>query len=200
MKLPTNYRAYSRYYRNIGPFLEKPRIRAYTMLILSFFTMSFFGIFAIKPTLTTIAQLRKQIADSQLFNEKLERKIITLSQLKEEHKKIENDLPLLSKALPSEPKFYSFLQDLERFAQETGTTISSVRLESIDLTKKDTKSPTKIAASLTLEGNYSASQEFLNRLLNANRIYTLDRFGIHSNPKSGENITNLDLSVNSYYL
>lgn len=199
MKLPPQYKIYSRYYQNIGPFFKKPRVRAYTVLILSFFTMSFFGVFAIKPTLTTIARLQREIADGQILNEKLERKIITLSQLKEQRDKMENDLPLVSKALPSEPKFYSFLQDLEHFAQETNATISSVRLEAINLTKKHIDSPTKITASLTLAGDYSATYEFLNRLLNDSRIYTLDRFDIQSTLK-GENVIKLDLKVNSYYL
>ena len=198
MKLQTNYKTYSRYYKSLGPLLKKPRVRAYTMFILSFVTMSFFGVFAIKPTLQTIARLRREITDSQLVNEALEQKIIAQSQLKEEFKKIENDLSLISKALPSEPSYSFFLQDLENLAQETETTVSGVKIDRVDLTKKETKSSVNVSSSFTLSGDYSACRNFLERLLNNNRLYTIDRFEIHSNPTEVQTIK-LDLSLDAYY-
>lgn len=198
MRLQTNYKTYSRYYKSLGPLLKKPRVRAYTMFILSFLTMSFFGIFAIKPTLQTITQLRREITDSQLVNDALEQKIITQSQLKEEFKKIEKDLPLISKALPSEPSFSFFLQDLEDLAQETETTVSGVKINSVDLTKKETKSSISVSSSFALSGDYSACKNFLERLLNNSRLYTVDRFEIRSNP-TGIKTIKLDLGIDAYY-
>ncbi|MBL7159796.1 type 4a pilus biogenesis protein PilO [Candidatus Microgenomates bacterium] len=168
------------------------------MFILSFLTMSFFGIFAIKPTLQTITQLRREITDSQLVNDALEQKIITQSQLKEEFKKIEKDLPLISKALPSEPSFSFFLQDLEDLAQETETTVSGVKINSVDLTKKETKSSISVSSSFALSGDYSACKNFLERLLNNSRLYTVDRFEIRSNP-TGIKTIKLDLGIDAYY-
>lgn len=200
MDLKTSYRVYSRYYKKIGPLFKKPRVKAYTMLILSLFTMSFFGVFAIKPTLKTIAHLQKEITDSQLVNEALEKKIIHLSQIKEEYKKIEDDFPRISKVLPSEPQFSFFLEDLEKLAKVVGATISGVRLESIDLTKKDSQSSSKISCSLILHGDYSSCKDFLDRLLNISRIYTVDKLEIRSDLKEGTNAIKLDLNVNTYYL
>lgn len=200
MRLQTSYRVYSRYYQKIGPLFKKPRVQAYTMLILSLLTMSFFGIFAIKPTLKTIAQLQKKIADSRIVNEALEQKIIHLSQSKEEYKKIENDLPLISKALPKEPQFSFFLKDLESLTQAVGATISSVRLESIELTKKNSQSSTKISGSLKLLGDYSSCKDFLNRLLTSARIYTVDSFEIRPNLKEEPRAIKLDFNINAYYL
>jgi len=182
------------------PFLKKPQVKAYTMFILSLLTMSFFGVFAIKPTLKTITRLKREINDSQLVNEALEQKIISLSQIKEEYKKIEVDLPLISNALPPEPKFSFFLQDLETLAQETGATISGVKLESVDLTKKDSQVSIQISASLTLSGSYSSCRNFLDRLLNNSRIYMVNSFEIDSNSKGEINIIKLSLKVNTYYL
>ena len=196
-----SHKPYSQRYKKIGPFFKKPRMRAYTMLILSFFTMSFFGVFAIKPTLQTIAGLKKKINDSLLVNEALEKKIINLSQVKEEYKKIENDLSLISKALPSEARFSFFLKDLETLAQEAGATISGVKLETIDLTQKDLQSPIKISSFLTLEGDYFSCKKFLEKLLNHSRIYLIDRFEIRSDLKEeGITIINLGVRVDTHYL
>lgn len=198
MGLETSYHVYSRYYRKLGSFLRKPRVRVYTVLILSFFTMSFFGLFAIKPTLKAIAHLKREIADSQLIDESLEEKVIHLSQLKEEYKKIENDLPLVSTALPKEPKFSSFLEDLENLSRETEVTISQVKLESIDLTKRESKSSTKISSSLILTGDYSSLRNFLSRLLQSGRIYTVDTFEIRS-PSKEVSVLKINLNINTYY-
>lgn len=198
MDLQTSYRVYSRYYRKIGPFLKNPRVRAYTILILSLLTMSFFGMFAIKPTLKTIAHLKREIDDSQLVNEALEQKIISISQIKEEYKKFENDFPFVTEAMPSEPKFSFFLKDLETLAQEVGATISGINLSSVDLTLKNNQSPIKISSSLILSGNYSSCRDFLARLLNSRRIYTVDTFRINSDSKVEDTIK-LDLKINTYY-
>lgn len=195
-----SYKSYSRYYKKIEPIFKKPRVRAYTMLILSFFTMSFFGVFAIKPTLKTIAGLKKKINDGQLVNEALEQKIINLSQVKEEYKKIENDLPLISKALPSEPKFSFFLKDLEALAQEAGVTISGVKLGTIDLIQDDLQSPIKISSSLSIKGDYLSCKKFLEKLLDHSRIYLVDRFEISPDSKEGVIIINLSVSVDAHYL
>jgi len=186
------------YRKNIRPFLKKPKVQAYTMLILSLLAMSFFGFFAIRPTLKTIVGLQREIKDSQLVNQALEEKIIALSQAKEEYGKIENDLPLLAKALPAEPKFSFFLEDLENLAKETGITLSGVRLETVDLNQEDLQTPTQITSSLSVEGDYFTGKEFLEHLLNDSRIYLVDRFEINS--KEGVSLLDLSLRVDGYYL
>ena len=200
MDSKTSYKSYFRYYKKIGPLLKKPRVKAYTMLVLSFFTMSFFGVFAIKPALKTIARLKKEISDSRKVNQALEKKIINLSSLKEEYQKIETDIPLISKALPSQPQLPSFLKDLEIFAQEVGATISGIRVQKVALTKEGSRTSTKISSSLTLNGDYFSCKKFLNRLLNAKRIYTVESLEIRADLKRKESIIKLDLKVNAYYL
>lgn len=199
MELPVSYKVYSRYYQKIGPFFKKPRVQAYIMLILSFFTMSFFGIFAIRPTLKTITQLQRKIKDSQFVSQALEEKIISLSQAKEAYQKVEKSLPLIAKALPPEPQFSFFLQDLESLAQEVDATISGVKLESVDLTKKDPTLPIKLSCFLALASNYPSGKEFIHRLIETPRLYTIENFEIRSRAKEGETELKLDLKVNSFY-
>lgn len=200
MEFKGNYKVYSRYYKKIRPIFRKPKVKAYTMLVLSLFTMSFFGVFAIRPTLKTIVHLQKEIKDKKLVKKALEEKIVNLSLAKEEYRKIENDLSLISKALPREPQFSSLLKDLETLAQETGVTISAVRLEEIKLTEKNQISSKKISSSLNLSGSYPSCKDFLNRLLNSTRIYTISDFEVRSNSKEERGVVKLDLKINTYYL
>lgn len=199
MNWQTNYRTYSRYYKKIGPLFKKPRVKAYTMLILSFFTISFFGFFAIKPTLKTIAHLKKEIADSLEVNAALERKISQISQAKEEYQKIEDSLPLITKALPSDPQLPLFIKDLENLVQEAEATISSMKVAEVELSKKEFESSTTIPCSLSIEGTYLADKKFLDRLFSTSRLYTIESFEIFSKPKEAVWVVKLDLRIKTYY-
>ena len=61
------------------PPIKNENTRIITTLILTFAAMTFFGAFAINPTLTTIVNLKKQLEDSQIVYNKLVEKNNNLS-------------------------------------------------------------------------------------------------------------------------
>ena len=80
MKLPKNYfenltAAKYREYLKLLPNLQQEHAQSLLTLILTFAALCFFGIFAINPTLTTIADLEKQVADDRQVNQELTTKI-----------------------------------------------------------------------------------------------------------------------------
>src|SRR3989344_5000597 len=74
---------------------QKKSITAYAYIILTLFTVSFFGIFAITPTLTTIGNLNRQYEDSKLVYEALNKKLSSLQLLDFQYKEIQPDLPAI---------------------------------------------------------------------------------------------------------
>src|SRR5687767_10764921 len=73
-------------------------------IILTFLALSFFGLFAINPTISTIVQLKKEIADNQEVNQKLEEKITNLSTLQQKYNLLQNDIPFIFSAIPQNPQ------------------------------------------------------------------------------------------------
>ena len=80
MKLPRHYftdlsAAKYREYLKLLPNIQNEKTKAITMLIFTFVAMSFLGIFAINPTLSTIVELNKQLEESKFVHEQLQTKI-----------------------------------------------------------------------------------------------------------------------------
>ena len=68
------HQRYQRYFVDLSRFYQKKQTRVYTGLVLTILTTIFFLIFAIRPTLITIAGLIKKIEDQKIIVEKLDKK------------------------------------------------------------------------------------------------------------------------------
>src|SRR5215469_6686309 len=97
MKLPKSYfenlsAIRYREYLKLLPNMQEEKTRSFVTLILTFAALSFFGIFAINPTLTTIANHEKQISDDTQVDQQLKTKINNLSSLEQQYNLLGNDL------------------------------------------------------------------------------------------------------------
>ena len=72
-------------------------------LVLTLCALSFFGFFAIKPTVSTIIKLQKEISDSQMIIDKLDSKIHNLTELRKQYFSLENDIPFVTSAITIQP-------------------------------------------------------------------------------------------------
>lgn len=124
---------YRRYYQKFEPLFKTRQVQAYIMVALSLFTIAFFGAFAIRPTLKTIAVLRRQIGDKTLVKQNLEEKIDNLILAQEEYQHVETDLPTLYSLLPEKAEFPSLLRKLEVLTVENGASISGIQFDPIVL-------------------------------------------------------------------
>jgi Tfp pilus assembly protein PilO len=132
LELKTGYLHYQRYLSKIKEIYQKREdVKVYTGLILSLLTISFFGLFAIKPTLSTIASLVKEIKDKREINLKLQEKINALTQAQSELLLISDELYLLDESLPSKPNLAFFINQLEVMAKKNSLKINSLSFSPI---------------------------------------------------------------------
>lgn len=124
---------YRKYYHQLEPAIQDRKTQAYLMVILSLFTISFFGTLAIRPTVKTIASLQRQIDDRAQVNQKLDQKINALIKAQEEYQRIEPDLPIIYSMLPNQPDFPLLLRMLENLVVQNSATISSIQFNPIVL-------------------------------------------------------------------
>lgn len=181
METPNELRRFSRYYRSLEPFLNKTAVKTYTTVILSFLTMSFFGYFAIKPTLSTIASLNKQIGDARFVDQKLQEKVNALTLAQTEYQKIKPDLVLVDNALPKNSELTGFIKSLEKMATESGLQIINLSFQGIDLSGSvqatQSNSLIPINFSLTTHGNYPQIDNFLSKIASLARLVIIDKIG-----------------------
>src|SRR3990172_232382 len=101
MKFPLKKSNYEKYYKDFIPYFKREKSQKYLTIILSVSAAIFFFIFAINPTLSTIAKLNKQISDSEMVEQKLSQKVNNLSSLSQEYEKIKPDLPVIMDTIPA---------------------------------------------------------------------------------------------------
>lgn len=168
------------YYRTLVPLFEKPKVAAYTMLVLSFFTISFFGMFAIRPTLATIAQLRKQISDQQVVLSRMEEKITALVQAQQSYEAIKPDLDSIFEALPENPELGSLVGKLNRSLVANNMEVVILQFLPVTLSKPEVLSSEAVPMGFTmaLKAQYDDILTFVDFLSRTDRIISIDSIDI----------------------
>lgn len=180
------------YYRVIAPLFEKPKVAAYTLLVLSFFTISIFGIFAIRPTAATITQLIRRIDDQKTVLVRMEDKIGTLRVAQEAYRAILPDLDTILKGLPQNPELSPLVGKLTRVLREYNIELLILQFAPITLSVPKTSSSSAASAvpmefTLTVRGSYDNMLAFISLLSQADRILSIESITISS--AEGETIT-----------
>lgn len=194
----TRYRKY--YDRTINPFVRSTHATAYTMAIISLFTVSFFGMFAVRPTLRTIVELNRQITDSKTVSENLQKKIDTIVVAQEEYQLVKPFIEAVNQALPDEPNLTSLLTQLNGLISNTDATISALQIQPVTYFATNSSSqPTLINFSLALTGTYAQLYATLDKILTMRRTFTAE--SIEFVPEETDTATlKISLRLNSYYL
>lgn len=177
--MPIDYKRESllnkQYYLNrIRTLYEQPATKASISLILSLLTISFFGLFAIQPTLTTIAKIIKRIKDQQVVDQSLAQKIKDLNKAQAAYLAIEPSIPLIDKFLPKNPQFVRFTQELKFLSFKNGLLITDFSYDEFNLFGKKSDKQIPINFKITVIGQYQSLKDFLTELIKLDRLLEVD--------------------------
>jgi len=159
--------------------LDKPdqeKLMGSSYIVLSLFAVGFFSIFAIYPTLGTIANLKRQYDDNVLVNDQLGLKISALTELEKQYAEIsQTTLPLIMNALPQSPEIPSFTRKIETLAKTNGVGIKFLNVGTTELypAPRLATSFTLLEFSITVEGTKKQTSLFARDILGFDRIVTL---------------------------
>lgn len=159
---------YSRYQALLATLLAKREdIRAYLGIFLSLFTVSFFSIFALRPTLITIGELNAQIKQERETLATLNQKVENLETASLNLQKVKADLTLLSQAIPTEPNPHLAIRQIEGLAAKEGVTMRDAAIGKTPLVG-DTKTGLQLYPfSFTFQGD---AEKILNLLKNIGKL------------------------------
>lgn len=202
---------YKRYYQSIEKLSAKPQMRAYTTAILSFLGVSLFGWYAIRPTLQTILYLRREITDNQKVNQQMEEKIGKLIEAQATYQSIQEDLPLLTQALPSAPEALSAIAQIRNISLIRGASISAITSQAAPLVAKQQKGASNqkiksIQLSVVLVGTYENLQGIVEDILSLRRIVTIETLTFIPNLETQEQYApgaiplKLAMKLNAHYI
>lgn len=176
---------------------NKKEASAYLYLILTFFTVSFFGFFVLKPAFSTITILQKQLTDSKNVYKALQAKISALQSLSQEYVTLEPNLPLVYQAIPVSSEIPLLTGQLQSLARENKLSLSQFSTYQIEYYPLSTQDKLYgYSFSLEVQGQQQDINDFLNKVTNFNRIISIDRV---TTGKTETGQLNLSLSGKAYF-
>jgi hypothetical protein len=146
-----NYLRYKSYFLNVaGQYRERADVKVYLEILLSLATVTVFSIFALRPTLLTIAELIKEIETKNGTIAVIDSKIQDLSKAQRLNDQQKANIALLKIAIPQEPSPDIFARQVAVLTQRNQTPLSSFSLgKTLILGEKTSKSTTAQETSKT---------------------------------------------------
>jgi len=197
MKLPKSYfenLSATKYkeYLKLLPNMREEHAQSLMTLILTFAALCFFGIFAINPTLTTIADLKKQLADDTDVNQELQTKIDNLSSLDQQYNQLGSNLTNILSAVPQDADAPLLTAQIAALSQKHNLILTTYRIDEVELASlpKITKTQSFVF-TLEAEGNYNDMLAFATELDQLNRIITVENMEIGRDSQTN----NLELTL-----
>ncbi|MGI8419305.1 MAG: type 4a pilus biogenesis protein PilO [Candidatus Levyibacteriota bacterium] len=197
MKLPKSYfenlsATKYREYLKVLPNMQQENTHLFVMLALTFIALSVFGIFAINPTLSTIADLEKQVADNKQVDQQLTTKLNNLSTLQQHYNQMGNDLTNIYNAVPQNANVPLLSAQVEALAKKHTLIISAYRVAEVQVAsaKKVTKTRSFIF-TLQAQGNYNDMLKFSSELANISRVITVESMEIGRDSKTDDLVLTL---------
>lgn len=160
-------------------FYQQPVAKVSLELFMSVGAVMFFAVFAIRPTLLTMADLIKEIEDKQELVQQFNQKIAALSSVQTEYNSAQTRLTLLDEAIPPTPRFEEAIKIIERLASDNRLVISSMRVpeipqepeEEVEFAKKERVS---LPITVTVVGDYPAIRQFVEDIQENRRSFVVD--------------------------
>ncbi len=203
MRLPKSYfenlsAAKYREYLKLLPNMQQDTTRYFVTLALTFGALSFFGIFAINPTLTTITNLKKKLADDTLVEQQLNTKINNLSSLEQQYNQLGSNLTNIYYAVPQSAEIPLLSGQIAAVAKKNAIALSAFRVSEIQLASNPKNAQT-LSFTFTLQatGQYDNMIAFTTELAKLNRIITVESMDIERDTQTNELV--LTLRARQYY-
>jgi len=172
----------------------------YTFSVLFLLIFSMFIIFAIRPSLTTAASLKKEEKDLLKIDALYESKIMNIALVQSQIEENRDSLFLLNEAISEHPQVNKMIEDVKNIADENSLYIKKASIADVNLLKNQ-KSVDKI--SMIIEGsiNFNDLVKFTEALKTQRRLKTVDRMIISRDLESTESSQlKVILTINGYYL
>ena len=156
---------------------NKQRVVAYIYIILSFFSLSFFGLFAIGPTLSTISELNKEYSDEQNVLKQLQDKNSDLKSLNSKYLQIQPNLSLITNAIPDSPNISQLTRQLEVLATKNNLVMKKLGTGLLELypIKNVNNSIFSFMFSISIGGSEKDINNFIAEIINIDRIISIER-------------------------
>jgi len=207
-----NYQLYRKYLNQIVVIYQKRNdLRMFLETLLTMGAVIFFGLFAVKPTLVTVAELYRDKQAKEKTLNTLNTKIENLIEAEKLYNQYENEITLLHKAVPSDPRVEEVIRQIEGVTNKNGVLLlsfdfSQVVIKGQAVTSEQTKqqenntnnnnsAPSEIHFDLSVAGEYNQLSSFLSDLERMRRPIKFLEFDFRKPPTGVEAAGSILLNI-----
>ncbi len=186
---------YQRYLLDIvALYRRKPNLKIYLELLLSIVTIGILTLFAIKPTVLTIAELIVKINSQQQTSDQMDTKIKNLGIAQTLFNQEQANIQLLNQAVPTGPDVQTYIRQIEGLLKKQGLTPTTLSVGQVDLLsqKEATAAATtssQAAFTITISGAYQQLLNLMQDLENLRRPALLNKLDFTINDANPETKT-----------
>lgn len=157
------------------PNFKDERTQKFTTIVLTVITLSFFGVFAINPTVSTILKLRKELEDNKFVDNQLTEKIQNISTLQKKYLTLQNDLPFVLSAVPKNSEVPLLAAQIQAIAKNSNVSIVDYQTFEVEIPQKANKQGyLSFSFALSAEGSYNDLHKFITSLSNMQRVVSFE--------------------------
>lgn len=183
------YQEYRQYIDSIVEKAKAPAARVSLAVVGTIIFSGFLAVFAIKPTLTTVAGLWKEINTEKEIIIGLDRKLKLLQTARQNYDKASSKLYLLDKALPETIEVENMAKDLESLALENGLSTLEFKQENFWLLQPLPAGNPSIKISgldvkMSVGGQESQVRNFTANLEKMGRMVKIESMTVRSVPEA----------------
>lgn len=182
------------------PDFKEERMQKFTTLVFTITALSFFGLFAISPTLSTIANLNKQLSDNKFVDQQLQSKINNLYLLQQKYSELTPDLPYVLDSFPNNPQVPLLVAQLQSLAQSSNVAITNLQTFEVEVPNSsvNTKKYYSFSFSISAGGSYGDISKFINSMVKMQRIVSINVLSLSRNSGEGPS-TQLNFKGTAYF-
>lgn len=188
-------------YIELIPELKSEKNEKMVMIILTILAFIVLGVFAVKPTISTIVSLQKQLEDSRFYDSKLQEKIDNLAKLDKQYSTIQNDLPLVYDAIPKTSQIATLAASIKTISDSSNVSIKNLQIQNVAIDNKTvaTKKYSSFDYNISSEGNYQNLMTLADNLINFQRILTINSVSIVKSTVLTETTLQININGNSFF-
>ena len=178
-------------YIKLFPVTQTEQVKNYTTLLLTLVAIIVFSLFAISPTINTIVELRKTLADSQFADNALEEKLAALESLQNQYDSLDDRIERVSATIPTSPEVPLLLAKVQTLARDAGLSIVKLETLQVELTKSGAvgSEPDSFVFSITVSGSYDQVRQFLDSLPRLDRLVSVDAITLNRSLSTSGQVT-----------
>jgi hypothetical protein len=200
LKQTYNKSLFNRVHKRMLPLVENTKSASYFTITLTLLSLSFFGLFAIRPTIITVVSLYKSVEDLKKINIEYENKIGSLVRGQAEYEKIRKQIPLIQSAVPLTSSFHKLTSQLEDFTVRSDISINQLQVDGVAVSKQNpTDKLQKYNFSMITIGSYQNTYTYLQHLLNWKRLVSVNSLEFINEGSTTSGLLRVTIKGNAYY-